>query len=445
MQTATTTAPYTKLLHHKDFRFEFQKASINLINACDNGGMLLNDAGRPIGFYDGITLINQVAIDRKWSGIVRKTFLQCYMASETRSRGSGVLACYVLSKLFAGNRTISKNEITEILKKSRLISEELAVEQIKCLVDHSFADMFFNILGTVGTAGQVNIRNGSKSFMALEIFSGHNFEIGIDPAFCKDNIERDVCGIFLIDGVIESVSEIDRILRYCSENGTTLLIIARKFSNDVLSTLNANFQRGTLDVIPILAKDKISTLNIFSDLSITTGGNVINEHSGQTIIGADPKELVFVSGLKCSKKTMKYNSNQVMRRSIKKRISELKLKIERAIFDKGMSEEDVRVFLRGRINSLSTSSATLWLPAGSDKNGFYKFVDDRFRFSISFLDGFCKFGAVDISETILGNDFKDIGISLIPANILFHSVSVARDISKSINHAGGCIVIDKSI
>ena len=407
MRPATTTAPYTKPLSKIDFQTIFRNASYDLIEACDSGKMLLNDAGRPIGFYDGITFINWIAIDRKWSGIVRKTFLQCYVASESKARASGILACYALSKFVTTNHTITRNELRNIFKKSKLVNEEIAISQITKLIDVSFANLFFNIVNLIGVSGQINIRNGTKSSMALEIFSGHNFEIGIDPGFCTDTIERDICGIFLVDGAIEKVSEIDRLLQYCLENNMALLIVARKFSNDVISTLNANFQRGTLNVVPVLASDKISSLNIFSDLSITTNGNVINEHSGQTIIGVDPKELTFITGLKCSRKNLKYNSISSLQRAVKKRISELKIKIDRAIFEQDMSEEDIRIFLRTRINSLSTAAATLWLPTNSGKNGFYKFINDQFYFSLGFLDGFCKFGGVELNKTDLKGFYKN--------------------------------------
>ena len=54
----------------------------------------------------------------------------------------------------------------------------------------------------------------------------------------------------VIDGYVERVSEIHRLLETASENNQKVLIIARKFSPDVVSTLNQNYKSKKLNVVP---------------------------------------------------------------------------------------------------------------------------------------------------------------------------------------------------
>jgi len=434
------TAPYTKFIASDEFKTRFQKASLSILDACKPDGIFLDESGRPIDVCSGIFLINHLAIFHKWDDIIRKTFVQCFMAAEQGVTASGIFACYALAKLAINDVEF---DLTQVSKQSHYTTVPSVHYLIKELLDDTSGNLLSSVLHNTGTCGQLNIQTGSKTKITLEVFSGHNFHIGVDPSFCVQSVNRDSALVFLIDGVVESVGEIDHFLRYCHENKCTALIIARRFGDDVISTLNMNFQRKTLDVIPLKVKDEISHLNIFSDLAITTGSNVINDSSGQTIVGFDPRGMVVINGLRCSNKNFSFNSKTDATKSVKNRIKKLKKRIYAEMIQGTMNKEDIDIFLRERINSLSTNSVTLWLPIGSNKTGLYEFISSRFNFGIGVIDGMCKTGIIDIENSVVNNIFYDLKIAFLPANILIHSLFIARNIMTSIKTAGGCIVIEQ--
>jgi len=76
--------------------------------------------------------------------------------------------------------------------------------------------------------------------------------------------------IVFIDGVIERISEIDRLLQESQKEEVPILLMARKFLPDVVSTLYHNFASGKLQVIPFEVEetskliDTIKAESIFS-------------------------------------------------------------------------------------------------------------------------------------------------------------------------------------
>jgi hypothetical protein len=419
---AVPTEPYTKLVNSKTFQSEFAKASITVLDACIPGGTFVDQLNRAIDIGSGFGLLNHIAAKHNWSPLIRKTFIQCFATAEHRISGSGIFACFALAKLAIDNIAF---DIHELSKKSTYATSENIEQLMKNSLDELSADLILDIVNLTGTSGRINILIGSKSKCALEIFSSHTFNFGIDPSFCTQDIKRDHGFIFLVDGAIENVSEIDNMLQYCHANKSTLFIVARKFGNEVISTLNANFQQKMLDVIPVKINDDISHLNVFSDLAVTTLSNVVNKESGQTTSGFDPHE-------------MQLNS----RVQVRKKIKELDEKATKEHVYGVMNEEDIRTILMSRIDSLNTNVSTLWLPADATKSGLYAHIDNRFKFGFSLLDSLCTTGLIKIDGRELKHIFKNLKLPFIPAGILLNSLHVASNILSSVKNVGGCIVIE---
>jgi hypothetical protein len=69
------------------------------------------------------------------------------------------------------------------------------------------------------------------------------------------------------DGVIESISQIDKILNYHLEDKTPIILLARGFNYDVISTLLYNFKNKKIDVIPVTCKTDLSSEFVIKDLA----------------------------------------------------------------------------------------------------------------------------------------------------------------------------------
>jgi len=440
MQQATkTTEPFTKFINSKKFNSDFGKASLNVLDACKSGGIFVDQFGRTIDVGAGIDLINHIAVEKKWKPLTRKTFIQCFAAAEHRIASSGIIACFALAQMFVTKTHI---DILEISKKSKYARKNNVEELLTALLDEMCADLLLDIVDHVGTSGRINILKGSKTRCALEVRASHHFHFGIDPAFISQELKRDYGMILLVDGAVEKIGEIDQVLQYCHENKATLFLIARKFGNEVISTLNLNFQQRMLDVIPIKVSDKISHLNVFSDLAVTTLSSVIGERSGLLAANVVPDELKIISGVKCSHNAFSYAAIDAAARGIEKRIRDLDERCNREHVYGLMSEDDIGELLIKRIETLTSSGATLWLPANCMKTGLYSHVNAKFRFGTGLLDSLCKTGMIEISDEI-EKMFGNLGVSFLPASILINALSVADGVLSSIQSAGGCVVVEQ--
>ena len=440
-QAAAVTEPFTKFINSKIFRSEFAKAAVDILDACAPGGIFIDEFGRGIDIGTGISLLNHVSIENMWSPMVRKVFVQCFATAEQGVSGSGMLACFVLSQLVIRETPL---DVCEISKKSRYATSEMVEELIGGLLDDLTGDAFLDIVDHIGTSGKINILMGSKSKCALEVFSSHIFHFGVDPAFCTQSIKRDHGLIFLVDGAIEKVSEIDNILQHCHANKSTLFLVARKFGNEVISTLNMNFQQQMLDVIPIKVNDDISHINVFSDIAVSTLSTVINEASGLTASAFDPHNMSLITGIKCSHKNFSYSALKDASRDVHKRIKDLEKRAAKEHVHGLMSDEDIKAILTRRIDTLSTNVATLWLPANSMKTGLYSYINSKFKFAFGLLDSLCKTGMIKIDNDKLLSIFGVLKTPFLPASILLNSIETANNIMSSLDGVGGCVVIERT-
>ena len=188
--------------------------------------------------------------------------------------------------------------------------------------------------------------------------------------------------------------------------------------------------------------DKISHLNVFSDLAVTTLSSVIGERSGLLTANTVPDELKIISGVKCSHNAFSYAAIDAAAAGIEKRIRDLDERCNKEHVHGLMSEDDIGELLIKRIETLTSSGATLWLPANCMKTGLYSHVNAKFRFGMGLLDSLCKTGMIEISDEI-EKMFGNLGVSFLPASILINALSVADGVLSSVRSAGGCVVVEQ--
>ena len=95
-----------------------------------------------------------------------------------------------------------------------------------------------SVIKEIGTFGNLNIQETGKSTPTIEISGGHKFECGLHEMFPEKKIKLNDARILLVDGAIQDVSEIDFLLQELNRTMEPLVIVARKFSNDVANTNN---------------------------------------------------------------------------------------------------------------------------------------------------------------------------------------------------------------
>ena len=77
--------------------------------------------------------------------------------------------------------------------------------------------------------------------------------------------------VLLVDGLIEKVSELDKLLNKSFETKNTLMIVAQGFSEEVVATVWNNNNRGIFDVMLARLPQSLESLNVLNDISAVSG------------------------------------------------------------------------------------------------------------------------------------------------------------------------------
>ena len=254
---------------------------------------------------------------------------------------------------------------------------------------------------------------------------------------------RDV-RVILIDGMIESVSEIHHLLERASENKEPYAIFAREFKPDVLQTIFVNTQRRTLDVIPIAVGLTEETVNILNDIAATCGTDIVSSYKGELISTAIKEELPVISSIHISEnQTSVFNPDS--RNSVRRQLDYLKSEKD----EKRTGE--ARSLFEKRIMSLSGERVMISVGSNliSKERTCIEQIDTSLRMYQSFIRHGClEAGRIDIEEPSSPIDkvIKDIFQSTekyIPLASAYLAIRNSMSSLRSITSIGHALVEDK--
>jgi hypothetical protein len=161
-----------------------------------------------------------------------------------------------------------------------LISSFVLEHPTICLLEDCFK--------LAGTRGKIILTqhpiNGEDDIIELNTGSYFN---ELMPAFDIKSTKFLNAKILCIDGFIESVSELHRILEDASKQKETVILFVRGLSDDVRHTLKINYDRGSLQVIPVIVKYDLDGVNLLKDIAILNSSDVISSLKGQLISNVD--------------------------------------------------------------------------------------------------------------------------------------------------------------
>ena len=422
---------YTRFIDKHNVILQIENASLNVLDSF-SGSLHLDKSLLPINVTDGYEFINFIAQRNQWPDYIRKIYLQCYIASEQRAAGSGCFAAYFLAKRFMRVKLKDPKAYSSFVKYS---DYEQAMASIFSTIDRNLSVVIRKIIELSGINGNVAINSSMSSIPAIEMGAGHKFHVGIDFSFLSNSEKRDEVKLILFDGAVTEVGQIDRIFTACNEKKISCVIIARSFANDVISTINVNQQRNTLDILPVTVNDSIENINVINDIAICTGAPLITAESGIRLSNIDIEDMVTINDVILTKRNIDFASKHDRCNIVADRIEKVKRRIESAVFDDEMSYEDIdRVFLP-RLSSLSSNSVNVWIPGERE---FLLHVRKSFDFSIKLMSAFSNSGMVRSTDIFL-NDCKLP--ELLPGAFVDSSLVVSKDIYTAISNSGGCVAI----
>lgn len=264
-----------------------------------------------------------------------------------------------LEKEFSSNILQLKQEIE---KNMSLCKKEDISRFIKSVCDNKvFAEVLELAIEVAGLEGKLYLEDGKQLAYVIEKTQGYNFVVSPLKMFLTNNTWESVdVKVLLVDGIIERVSEIDRILSRAFETKEPVLFIAKGFSEEVIGTLKANFDRGNLNIVPALINENIENINIMADLASVTGSSVVSAFKGDILSFVNIDEIPTVSKVKCQLGQITIEESKTKNR-VSKHLQNLLIKrVE------NQNVYDIVDIIDKRIKSLTASTTTIRLPQMDD-------------------------------------------------------------------------------
>ena len=250
--------------------------------------------------------------------IVKKLVLGMAIGSERGVSLLGLHALHAFYQLSKFREEYSHNELVEELKRLTRSTHEISINNVFSILDsYRLTEFSKKILGIcishVGSGIRLKIDDYPSSANCLILKNGYTFPIRA-PDYITTNekrIKKDDCVIVTIDGIIERVSELERLVLFISGIDKCCLLFARGMHSDVISTLKENYLRGNLDIIPMIIPITEVGNAIFYDIADIGGGISIDPALGNTISCFDPGRLKSQGALEIDKEGITFLNNTV--------------------------------------------------------------------------------------------------------------------------------------
>lgn len=250
-----------------------------------------------------------------------------------------------------------KNNLQECYQSPK---EEDLEKTYKQICDNELLEkVVLNAVKLAGLEGKLYLENGRQSSFVLERKTGYNFKTQPFKFFLSPITqywEQQNVRVFLVDGVIEKVSEIDQLLNGAFQTKQPGLIVARGFSEEVVATLKANFDRKTINIIPVRINSDLESINILNDIASVCGTDVLSSLKGEMVCFAKWEELPVIKKIRCYQNLLCIEEDKT-----KNKVgAQIKHLLNKRLDNQNL--EDVVTLIDERIKSLTADSVTLRLP-----------------------------------------------------------------------------------
>jgi hypothetical protein len=250
------------------------------------------------------------------------------------------------------------------------------------------------LLGVVGVEKYKDSFGGSETI--IERHSGHRFRLDMMRTFVASlslgefgTWDQKEVRILIVDGVLNSVAEIDKILLGSSKDKQPTLIVASYFEEEVVATVAANNIAGRTNVfLGLLPRDSLDGVNMANDIAVCCLSNPINTHSGHGVLSflefeslavVDRVQINPVSNTLTITNPAAHGAVETQIRVLQEKLSELA-----KVGDDDKVREASSELLNKRISNLISDKVVIKVPS-SKANVLIPALDSQLRLARSLL------------------------------------------------------------
>ncbi len=338
----------------------------------------------PLITNDGVTIAKEITLPDPFENMGANLIKEVSIKTNEVAGDGTTTACILAESIVEEgikNYTAGANPI--ILKKGIQKAVQTAVEQLHKIStpvssnkeiyqvasisagDEEIGKLIADGFEKVGSDGVITVEDSKTLKTELKVVEGMQFDRGYLSPYMITNTEKmeavlSDAYILITDKKIKNLNEIMGVLEAVSQSGKSLLIISEDIENEVLSTLVLNKLRGTLNVVAVKSPgyaDKRKAL--CDDIAVLTNGTFICDELGYELKDVGVEKLGYATNIRITKDSTTISGGAGSRKSIEKRIEEIRAQIDIAEseFDKNRLQERLAK-LAGGIAVIYVGSAT---------------------------------------------------------------------------------------
>jgi hypothetical protein len=178
---------------------------------------------------------------------IRNIIVDTILSSENKQIGSGIICALTL---------LSDDNFCDDIQKYRHRAEVTDLDAtIKYFLGNGMLSKLTRSALEMGAlGGNIRFSLSNSSNFILESSNTFNIEGHIHPLFESDMRWFELPHIICIDGIIESLGEIDSLLQEAAEIKNNIIICASGYHHDVVHTLSENWKLQRLKVVPFIVR-----------------------------------------------------------------------------------------------------------------------------------------------------------------------------------------------
>ncbi len=342
--------------------------------------------GAPIITKDGVSVAREIELQNPLEDMGAQLVKQV-SANTADEAGDGTTTATVLANAIFSeglrNITAGANPVevkrgmdkamAEILTHLTAASMKVAgkkeiaqVASISANSDTTIGDMIAEAMDKVGQDGVITVEEAKGISDELDVVEGMQFDRGyLSPYFItnteKMTAEIEQPFILMFDGKISNLKDLLPVLEQVQKTNRPMLIIAEDVEGEALATLVVNKMRGILNITAVKAPgfgDRRKAM--LQDIAILTGGQIISEEIGRTLVSTTIQDLGQASRVVIDKDNTVIVNGIGSKEAVASRIAEIKTQMETT------SSEYDKEKLQERLAKLSGGVAVIKVGAATE-------------------------------------------------------------------------------
>lgn len=248
---------------------------------------------------------------------------------------------------FKIRKPLTKKNLDDLLSEWTQGKETFA-EALKIAID--IAGMEGNITVEENTTQQTN-------HFVIEAKNGYEFknlEVPVSSFITQTKAwEFSNVKVLCVDGFIDKVSEIDKLLQKSFETKQPMIIFALGYHEEVMSTILLNTAQKRFNILPVKIPSSLSGLNVNNDISTVSNTKLVSVVNGDMLTLVNYDDLAAVEKVTATPTSILI-SNSTITKNVKNHVTTL-------IEKRGRNNNivDISALYDDRIRSLSTNNVIL--------------------------------------------------------------------------------------